>query len=97
MSAEKLGHAVKIKVLEWWAAAAWLFLFTTVSLCTAITASLVNSDWDNMNGQSKFLMFVAIIGSWGNTMLAFFSKAAKRVQQQITDDGEEPDSTAPKP
>ena len=80
--------AAKVKVLEWYMACIWFVLFSIGALCTAILASLVNSDWDNMNHQSKFLMVVAIVGSWTNTMLAFFSKAAKKVERQIMpDDG----------
>ncbi len=86
MSVQQFAGEAKIKVLEWYMAVCWFVLFTINALCTAILASLVNSDWDNMNHQSKFLMVVAVLGSWANTMLAFFSKAAKKVEQQITPD-----------
>ena len=86
MSAQQILDVAKIKALEWKMAVCWFILFTVVSLASAISASLLNADYSVMTGQDKFLMYLAIIISWGNTMMAFFSKAAKKVDQQINGD-----------
>ena len=87
MSAQQFTDSAKIKLLEWRMAICWFVLFTIGSLASAISASLVNADYSAMNGQSRFLMYLAIIISWANTMMAFFSKAAKKVDSQINGDG----------
>lgn len=84
--AGQLLAAAKIKALEFRMAAVWFLLFTTVSLAAAIQTALTNANWSNMGGQDKFLMCIGVFTSWGTTMMAFFSKAAKKVEQQITPD-----------
>ena len=74
-------NKTKNNIWEFRMAIAYFALFSVGALCTAIMASLVNSDWSAMNGQSKFLLFVAILGSWVNTILAFVSKQATRIKQ----------------
>lgn len=77
----EIVKATQASIWELRMAIGYFLLFSLGSLCTAIMASLVNSDWSAMNGQSKFLLFVAIIGSWINTILAFVSKQANRIKQ----------------
>lgn len=87
MSLQQLSDGAseaKIKLLEWRMAICWFVLFSTVSLASALVSSLVNSRWDMMEAQDKILMTLTVFISWGTTMMAFFSKAAKKVEQQIT-------------
>lgn len=77
----EIVEKTKVNMWEFRMAIAYFILFSIGALCTAIMASLVNSDWSAMNTQSKFLMFVAIIGSWVNTIMAFVSKQAGRIKK----------------
>ena len=89
MSTQQVGdaaNAAKIKILEWRMAILWFGFFTVVSLSASILASLQNTNYTGLDGQGKFMMVLAILISWGNTMMAFFSKAAKKVDQQINGD-----------
>ena len=85
MSASQLTDVTKIKILEWRMAILWFFFFSSVSLASATIAALQNVVWANMDAQAKILMALCIFVSWGTTMMAFFSKAAKKVENQITD------------
>lgn len=64
---------------------AWFTFFTIVSLGSAVTAALTNVDWIELSWQSRFLVVVAIAVNWGNTMMAYISKVAAKVE-----DGESP-------
>jgi hypothetical protein len=89
MSAQQLSDftdAAKIKLLEWRMAFVWFSLFSAVSLASATLGALTNANWSMMDTQGKVQMVLAIFVSWGTTMMAFFSKAAKKVEQQITPD-----------
>jgi len=66
----------------------YCFLFTVNSLGTVVVAGLVNSDWEAMNKQSKFLFFAMVTINWTGTMMAFLSRNAKKIE-----DGELPDDT----
>lgn len=86
MSLQQIGdtmNSAKIKMLEWKMAVVWFIFFTVVSLSTSILASLQNTDYSTIDTQGKVMMWLAIIISWGNTMMAFFSKAAKKVDGEI--------------
>jgi len=57
----------------------WLFSFNALS--TAVTTALLNTEWQNLSGTSKFLTVFLIGQSWSNTMLAFINKSASRVAE----------------
>ena len=67
--------------LTWWIVIAWVFLFTLVSLGTAITSVLYGMRWREIDGQDKFIALVLIFIQWGTVMMAFLNKAASRVQR----------------
>ena len=66
----------------------YCILFSINSLLTTLIASLVNADWDAMNGQSKLLLYFVVGANWTGTMLAFMSKNSKKLE-----DGDLPDDT----
>ena len=68
-------------ILEWRLAIFWFILFSVNSLCTAITAALAGTDWAQIDGQAKFMVYVAILLNWTGTIMAFVSKNAGKISQ----------------
>lgn len=87
MSVEQFSTNTKSAIIEWRMAICWFVLFSTVSLAAATMGALTNANWSTMDGQGKFQMLLAIFVSWGTTMMAFFSKAAKKVENEILPEG----------
>lgn len=83
MSLQQASDMTKEKLLEWRMAILWFMFFTVVSLASAINASMVNADWNTMDKQGVLEMVLNIIIVWGTTMMAFFSKAAKKVEGDL--------------
>lgn len=83
MSLQQASDMTRSKLLEWKMAILWFFFFTVVSLSSAILTSLMNANWSTMDGQGKVEMALGIVVSWGTTMMAFFSKAAKKVENDL--------------
>jgi hypothetical protein len=79
-------NKAKLAIIEWRMAIAWFCFFTATSLTGAVLASLQNTNYSTMDTQGKLMMWLAVFLSWGNTMLAFFSRAAKKVERQFGDD-----------
>ncbi|MDE2097616.1 MAG: hypothetical protein KGL39_10245 [Patescibacteria group bacterium] len=74
----------------WRMAIFWFILFSINSLCTCIVSAMAGSVWANLGSQEKFTVVVAIIGNWTGTIIAFVSKAARKIEE-----GKEPfDDTA---
>ena len=69
------------KALEWKMAAVWFALFSLNSLGTSVMASLTGAEWSQLDGQSKFMICVAVFVNWTGTITAFISKAGSRIQQ----------------
>jgi hypothetical protein len=67
-------------VSTWRFAILYFLLFSINALCTSITAALVGSDWANLDRQSKFMICIAVLANWTGCLLAFISKAAKKVE-----------------
>lgn len=59
----------------------WGCLFTFNSLGTCVMIGLSNSIWTQMPTQAKVLLCVSIFINWSNTMMAFISKIASRLEQ----------------
>lgn len=59
------------------------FFFASVSLCTSIVAALTNVSWEALSGQEKFLLLLTVAISFGNTMMAFFTSAEKKLESQL--------------
>lgn len=75
-------------------AAVWFFLFSSVSLGTAIMAALTGATWNLLDGQSKFMICLAVFVNWGGQMMAFISKQAKKIESgEIPDEPSTPTKT----
>lgn len=59
----------------------YVFLFSFNSLASAIIASFLNTDWQQLKPTAKFILVVVILQSWTGTMLAFFNKSIQRAEQ----------------
>ena len=70
---------VKAAALEWKIAIMWFCFFTISSLGTAIIAASAGSVWGNLGWQERFTVILAIAVNWSNTMMAFLSKASKKI------------------
>jgi hypothetical protein len=62
-------------------AVVWFILFSLVALSTAIYGSLTGAQWSELDGQSKFMICLAVFANWGGTMMAFISKQAKKIEE----------------
>lgn len=58
----------------------WFVLFSINTLGTSITVALVGSDWAALDSQSKFMICTSILTNWTGSIIAFVSKAAKKVE-----------------
>lgn len=56
-------------------------MFSFNALATAIVASFMNTDWNQLNATSKFLLVIVVLQNWTGTMLAYFNKTLSRVEQ----------------
>lgn len=55
-------------------------LFSVNALATAIVASFMNTNWNDLNATSKFLLVVVVTQNWAGQMLAFLNKTMARIQ-----------------
>lgn len=80
----------KEQVILYWIAIVMFLLFTVNALALAIISGLIGSDWNSMDGQGKFMLFLAVLANWTNTMFAFFNKTVGKVKKgelPFDDDG----------
>lgn len=56
-------------------------LFSVVTLCGAIMAALAGTVWINCDAQTKFLICISIMSTWGGTIMAFLDQSMKRAQE----------------
>ena len=81
----KIFTTAKLQVIAYRMAIVKFCFFTLVSLSSAIIGALTNVNWKDMDYQAKFLMLLTIFVVWGNTMMAFFTSATNRIQQDLGD------------
>lgn len=62
-------------------AIAWALMFSLVSLGASTLSAIVNIDWAKLNPQARLIVYITIFVSWGTTMMAFFSQAAKKIEE----------------
>ncbi len=62
----------------------WAIFFSLNSLCTATIAALAGTKWVEVSAQTKFLIVLAIVGNYTNTMGSFISKAVSRIKDGKT-------------
>lgn len=83
----------KLNFVQYWIAGVWFVLFSLNALATSIIAALTGAKWDQISGQEKFLICVAIFANWSGVIMAFMSKAAKATRVPII--GEDADGGVP--
>ena len=69
-----------INAKAWRFAILWFVLFSLNALGTSIIASLTGAQWDELKGQQKFLICTAIFVNWTGTIMAYMSRAAKKIE-----------------
>lgn len=57
-----------------------IVLFSLNSLCTAIVASFMNTEWSTLTPTSKILLITVVLQNWTGTLLAFFNKTMSRIE-----------------
>jgi hypothetical protein len=82
-----MSDATKTIVSAYRLASIWAMFFTLVSLGASITMAMQNVKWNALDGQAKFLLIIAVFVSWGNTMMAFLSKASSRAEHGLPING----------
>jgi len=76
--------------LEWKMALLWFILFSVNSLGTCILSASAGSVWSNLGTQEKVTVVIAVFTNWAGSIMAFFSKSAKKVQSELESDDDEP-------
>jgi hypothetical protein len=71
----------KTAAIEYRMAIFWFVLFSLNSLGTSILASLTGANWAELDGQSKFMIVMAVLVNWTGTIMAFISKQSARIKQ----------------
>lgn len=85
VSKENAVKTIK-QILAWRIAIIMFALFSLNSLCTAIIAALTGTVWNELDGQAKFLIILAIFVNWSGTIMAFLSKAAQKMHIPVLGD-----------
>lgn len=91
MSLQQATDVVKVNILEYKMAILFFILFSLNATFAALIIALTNVTWVTLDGQGKFMVFVAVGLNITNTVMAFMSQQAKRIKQTgelfpITDD-----------
>lgn len=71
-----INKAMQIRI-----AILYFLLFSLNSLMTSIIMSFLNTDWETLTSQKRFLLICVIMQSWTGTILAFMYKTATKVQE----------------
>lgn len=71
---------VKDKAIFYWGIILYVLLFSASGLATCILGALVGTQWNTLDGQSKFMICLTVFINWSTIMMAFFSKAANRLK-----------------
>ncbi len=75
-----------LRVIAWRMAIFWFVLFSINALFTATIAALTGTDWEAINNQKRFLIVLAILTNWTGTIMAFVSRAAGKLREEIDND-----------
>ena len=94
MSAEQIKTTLTTSLVEFRMAILYFSLFSVNAFCSARMIALANVTWSTLDTQGKFMIWVALIWNWTNTVLAFMSKQATRIKQ--TGDIFPPEDETPK-
>lgn len=55
----------------------WFLLFSINALCTSIGGALTGAQWNTLDAQSHLMIFIAVLGNWTGTIMAFFKSHQK--------------------
>lgn len=69
------------KLRPWRMAIIYAMFFSVNALCAAVINALTGADWSKLTTQARFVIALAILGSWTNTMMAFMSKKAQKLDE----------------
>jgi hypothetical protein len=56
-------------------------LFSMVTLCGSIMTALAGTVWSESDNQTRFLIVISILSTWGGTILAFLDKSMKNAEE----------------
>jgi hypothetical protein len=73
-------NALLSKAFEMRLAAFWFILFSINSLCTCVLAASSGCVWNQLDTQSKWTVVIAVAANWTNAIMAYVSKAAKKIE-----------------
>ncbi len=76
------------------AAIIWFCFFSVSSLCASIMTALAGTNWATCDDQTRFLIFISVLGGWTTTVGALFKNTAKKDPSLTTQTG---DSNPPIP
>ena len=65
--------------LYWWGIIIYFALFSFNALATSTRAALIGAKWDQLAGQERFLIVVAIAANWTGLVLVFVQKGMARI------------------
>ena len=68
------------KAWEFRLAALMFGLFSINSLGSCVLAASAGCVWDNLDWQSRLTVILAVIVNWTNAVMAYVSKAAKKIE-----------------
>lgn len=79
-----LLNTVTRTAVLYWMAAVWALFFSVNSLGSAVMVALAGTTWSTSDGQTKFLIVVAIGVNWSNTILAYLHKGMSAISEGDT-------------
>jgi hypothetical protein len=65
--------------LYWWGIILYFALFSFNALATSTLAAFVGSKWQQLTGQDKFMIIVAIMANWTGLVLVFVQRSMGRI------------------
>lgn len=81
MSVQQATDATKSALIEFRMAILYGTLYSIGSLIGSILTALQGTTWVMLDSQAKFMIVMAITGSWITTILAFISKQSSRIKK----------------
>lgn len=73
-------NSIISKAVAWRMAVLWFVLFSLNALGSSVIAALTGAQWSELDGQSKFMICLAVFVNWSGTVMAFFKSAAKKIE-----------------
>lgn len=70
----------KEQIIIYWLLGFYFLLFSASALASCALASLIGANWSTLDKQGRYMIALAIFVNWSTIMLAFFNKAATKIQ-----------------